>query len=185
MSEHQAWISLFMAGSRGWSHEQVRHGSETGISQRSTRFVDETNTAYLPHPLILDFIENGGEESYGIDDLIRLSEERDKAVYINLVDRLQRYMIRKGITDKTAARKQGRGAARGYLGNALATEMIFSASVWEWQEMLRQRCSDGADAEIRLLFNQALPVLQASRFGRFFIHYKTQPAKDGLGYVIA
>jgi hypothetical protein len=31
-----------------------------------------------------------------------------------------------GMTDKTAARKQARGAARGYLGNALASDMLFT-----------------------------------------------------------
>jgi thymidylate synthase ThyX len=58
-------------------------------------------------------------------------------------------------------RKQARGAARGFLGNALSTELIFSASVAQWRRMIAQRDNEAADAEIRDLFcNYITPVVE-------------------------
>lgn len=183
LKPEQAWVSLYMAGSRGWSHEQVRHGDWTAISQRSTRYVDEHQSEYMLHPLIHQYI-GSGECSIELNNLMADTVELDKTVYIKLVDRLQDYLAKKG-TDKATARKQARGAARGLLGNALFTDMIFSASCQQWKWMLQNRCSDAADGEIRLIFNQVLPALQSSRYGKYFADYQTKPAHDGVGFVLA
>jgi thymidylate synthase ThyX len=95
---------------------------------------------------------------------------------------LQAWLASRGV-DAMTARKQARGAARGYLGNALYTDMVFSASVAQWRRMLRLRCCDPADAEIRVLAAAALPGLKASRHGDRFASFDTAPAKDGLGLV--
>jgi thymidylate synthase ThyX len=67
-----------------------------------------------------------------------------------------------GMTDKTAARKQARGAARGYLGNALASDMLFTTSVTGWKWILSQRKNKLADAEIREVYTPAWTALQSS-----------------------
>lgn len=163
----------------GNSHEQVRHRSN--ISQRSTRYVDESSSRIVEHPLITKFLaeENGNALTYTMGS----SESASKKTYDKVVVSLQSYLELSGI-DKTSARKQARGAARNYLGNGLFTEMIFTASVKQWQHILFMRCSDFADAEIRLLYNQVLNELKNSKHTAYFSQYSLKPAKDGIGHVL-
>lgn len=184
-SKNEQWISVYMKGSRGFSHEQVRHGDFTAISQRSTRYCDETGSVYCLHPLILAYQQDVGEhDSFLVMNSYLDSIAHDRHAYKTCVEHLQSWLIERGL-DKTSARKQARGAARGFLGNALQTELIFSASVAQWFWMLHERCSDTADAEIRLVYNEVLTALRSSqRFGYHFADLKTKPAKDGIGFVI-
>lgn len=193
LPEHheEKWISLFLSGSRGWSHEHIRHRFRTGVSQRSTRFVDEDGSPWIDHPLAQDFIANGpkagapgtaGQLAPIFGPSIDQAKAAARHAYVIVAEALQKWLIECGI-DKFSARKQARGAARGYLGNGLATEMIFSASVAQWKRMLRLRCHPGADAEIRVIFDEALPALQSSRYGEDFAGFQLQPAGDGIGHV--
>lgn len=193
-SEQQMWVSLFMAGSRGWSHEQVRHGDRTAISQRSTRYVDETDSGWIEHPVITAYKDDLGAAYkdkplfvLSIPDSSKatcLSEYIGQDIYAPTVDKLQAWLIGKGV-DKFTARKQARGAARGYLGNALTTEMIFSASVAQWKLIMGQRLNAAADAEIREVSFKALAELRKSQWGDHFAALSTKPSPDGIGYVLA
>lgn len=174
----------------GNSHELVRHGDRTGISQRSTRFVQENESPWVDHPLVQEFLaskdllpddpENRIRGALGaiIGD-VKISA---REVYERTVEHLQKWLTAKGV-DKLTARKQARGAARGYLGNALLTELIFSASVGQWKRMLRMRACAPADAEIRAVFVQALEALKQSRYAADFSSFIVAPAPDGLGEI--
>lgn len=182
--DEEKWISMFMAGSRGFSHELVRHGNFTAISQRSTRFVSEDESDWVDHPLVLKYCEALIKEK-GIGDFMdSLGSLKTAArkVYSDVVERLQGWITKQGV-DKLTARKQARGAARGYLGNALYTELIFSANVAQWKRMLRMRCSASADAEIREVFVQALGALKSSRYSYDFARFELAPSPDGLGQI--
>lgn len=182
MDDDEKWVSMLMTGSRGMSHELVRHGDFTAISQRSTRYVDEGEgeSPYVVHPLISMFFASEGASFLTDPQCVTGARE----TYVTTVDALQSWLIGRGV-DKTSARKQARGAARGYLGNALYTELIFSASVAQWKRMLKQRCSDAADAEIRTLFGKALSELKRSRYSDCFKYMNLVSAKDGMGLVLA
>ena len=186
INDHEKWISLFMRGSRGFSHEIVRHGDFTAISQRSTRFVDEHDEAWIRHPLLVEYLKDRSR----VGDLLTVTnaaETRCQTTYIMIVNELQNWMAQQPErfgTDKTGLRKQARGAARGFLGNALPTSMLFSASVWEWREIIRQRGSIYADAEIREVTCCALPELQKSWYGDRFEEYCLQDSPDGIGQII-
>jgi len=180
---HSAWISIYISCSRGCSHELVRHGNETAISQRSTRYVDETESPYITHPLITDYLNNPITDTDLITRPIHNAEETSKISYKNIVSTLTTYMTRASI-NKLTARKAARGAARGYLGNALQTELIFSASAHQWLHMLQLRCSEHADPEIRVLFATILNVLQHTRYNRFFKDLTLSPSPDGIGSII-
>jgi len=184
VGKHESWVSIYMRGSRGFSHEQVRHGMFTAVSQRSTRYVDESSSPWIQHPLVVAYLESLplGERDL-LERQIAASETAGKATYDSLIDKLQPWLKARGV-DTFTARKQARGAARGYLGNALQTELIFSASVFEWLHVLDMRCADAADAEIRLIYNLVLPILKASRYGHFFSHLSMAPASDGLGQAL-
>ena len=181
----EKWVSLFMVGSRGFSHELVRHGDRTAISQRSTRFVQENESPWVHHPLVQEFLkapeikpEDQKRVQKAIDNVVGPARE----TYALIVETLQPWLTTKG-ADKLTARKQARGAARGYLGNALATEVVFSASVAQWKRMMVLRACAPADAEIRAVFVDALEVLLESRYGKDFAEYKLVPSPDGLGKV--
>lgn len=181
----EQWITLLLTGSRGFSHEQVRHGDWTAISQRSTRYVDESESPWVEHPLMTAFLKDAGERNSS--DLFLAADvnstiDSAKSVYRAVVAKLEPWLISKGV-DKFTARKQARGAARGYLGNALYTEVVFSASVAQWLRMSKARACGPADAEIREVFCKALPHLQASRYGAAFAHLELAPSPDGIGQV--
>jgi thymidylate synthase ThyX len=89
-------------------------------------------------------------------------------------------MISEGI-DKFTARKQARGAARGLLGNALNTELIFSASLSQWKWMFHLRAAAPADAEIRVVFNEVFELLN-ERFPEHFEGYTKEECPDKIGY---
>jgi len=191
-TDAEKWVTLYLVGSRGWSHELVRHGDWTAISQRSTRYVDESESQWVMHPLIAKFMEDltsrgGGfaEQSWHCSEILEDCIKKGRSGYVWLVSKIQPWLESRGV-DKVSARKQARGAARGLLGNALETEVIFSASVQQWKHMLRMRAADAADAEIRLQFAEAvLPCLKASRYADSFDGIELVPASDGLGRSLA
>lgn len=166
-------ISFYLSGiSRGCSHELVRHRAGCAISQRSTRYVDESESEWAFHPLLSRDLEESG----------RLGEFRYKAgqLYRELVKAVQGQLEARGI-DKLSARKQARGAARGVLGNALETSMVWTANLRALRNVLEQRASRHADAEIRLLANRlyeaALLVCP-----EYLSDYEKAACPDGIGY---
>jgi thymidylate synthase ThyX len=100
------------------------------------------------------------------------------------VSYFQDYLKSQGV-EGTNARKQARGAARGFLGISLQTEMIFTATAEQWRWILSQRGTKLADAEIRVLYTSGdhgvLDCLKSSRYGHFFEDFKTEECSDGIG----
>jgi thymidylate synthase ThyX len=185
LSIDQAWISLYLYGSRGFTHEQVRH--RFAMSQRSTRYVDESQSEYIIHPLITQYLNDPAipaEDRQPLREAMKNSTETDRHTYRLLVENLETYLRAKGM-EGTQAKKQARGASRGFLANALASEMIFSAPISGWHWILNQRKNELADAEIREVYTPALDALKQSAYGHYFSEYITVPSPDGLGTVLA
>lgn len=149
ISETQVWVSFYIAGiSRNLSLELNRHTTQYAVSQRSTRYVDEDSSQFIKHSLYIRYeseIKNLLGEFY-----LGCHERESRRIYRGLIEILTDHMVRDGV-DKFTARKQARGAARGFLLSSLETEKIFTASLWQWKEILRQRLHDSADAEIKEL----------------------------------
>lgn len=184
MTDHERWVSLFVSGSRGMSHELVRHGDFTAISQRSTRYVDENESPWVSHPLLSAYINQLPSDNVSEIEVDEVGVEGSaRELYGSVSRSLEKWLLSKGV-DKLSARKQARGAARGYLGNALYTELIFSASVAQWKRILLQRGSVHADAEIRVLATEMLQVLTASPYGECFNGYTLARSPDGIGSVV-
>ena len=174
-------FTFFITGvSRGLTHELVRHAIGIGISQRSTRYVDESASPWIKHPLFVQYLEETADNDLLVDwdDAVANCEQ----VYDRMVEKLEAFCIAKGV-DKLGARKQARGAARGILGNALETEMIWSANVRALRWVLEQRGSDAADAEIRSLALALYDVVKAE-IPAYALDYVLAPATDGLGQTI-
>lgn len=180
LNTNQQWISLYLADSRSWSHEQVRHrfpceekfqdNEFWAISQRSTRYVDESESDYVPNPLIEEYLDDPEQSDYNrhmVKQYLNETETVTKKTYniVNLL--LSQYMETKGL-DKTAARKQSRGAARDYLCNALATEMIYSAPISGWQWIIANRANPLADSRMQKVYSVVKQILKDSIHGQYF-----------------
>jgi thymidylate synthase ThyX len=170
-TDHEQWATYLLTGSRGFSHELVRHGDWTAISQRSTRYVDESESPWVNHPL------NVYRPFNELDAVTEM-----KLLYKKSVDWFETWLSSKGV-DKLSAKKQSRGAARGLLGNALYTEVVFSASLAQWKHMIRMRACAAADAEIREVFVAVFKDM-AVRYADRFTGWTVVPAPDGIGEVV-
>lgn len=153
------------------------------VVHNSTRYVDEGDSPWCWHPLILNnvdlnkkLITGTNEKDFSLNQIQKFCQDGYKA----LVDKLQTKLIEEG-TDKFTARKQARGAARGLLGNALNTELIFSANLAQWKWMFHLRAASAADAEIRVVMNEAFENL-CEKFSETFSNYEKTKCPDGIGY---
>lgn len=154
LDDEEIFVSFFLSGiSRNLTHELVRHKWRTAISQRSTRYVDESDSEWCWHPLLRKYLDNNNEINFGngaflnLSDICRVAQED----YKQIVSLLQTKLKEDEGLDSFSARKQARGAARGVLGTCLSTELIFTASLAQWQRIILQRCNRAADAEIRIM----------------------------------
>lgn len=171
-ADHEVWASIYFGvGSRGQSHEMVRHAFQCAVSQRSSRYCDESESQWIPHPLLL---AHGG-----LDGEFLACEDYCKAKYDRIVNALVPWLKERGV-DGTTARKQARGAARGILGNALETQLIFSANLRQWMWMLTLRAADPADAEIRAAFASHVFPLLRERWPERFKGWEMTRSSDGL-----
>lgn len=181
--EDEVHVTAFLKGSRGFSHEQVRHRYRTAISQRSTRYVDESKSKWDWHPLINQYMEelggpNGSEDSHNLMNMCMETQAQCEKTYREIVKLLEPWLKNKTGCDTQTARKQSRGAARGFLGNALNTEMLFTAPVSQWRWMYSMRWSAHADAEIRLIFADLIHHFWDNEL---LMDLESTTAPDGLG----
>jgi thymidylate synthase (FAD) len=173
--------------SRGLTHELVRHRIGTAISQRSTRYVDESESDLAWHPLIEEAMTMPGlsEEACRMvaeaADAQEQAEQAARDAYQAILSLVSGFLTGKLGVDSQTARKQARGAARGALGNALTASLVWSANVRALRNVLEQRCSPFADAEIRLLANRLYEEALAA-VPEYFSDYRKVECPDGIGY---
>jgi hypothetical protein len=189
----ESFVSMFLRFSRVASHEMVRHRGN--MSQRSGRYVDESQSEFFDHPLYTQYAKYfedmqlvpSEEERCGnvMPERVDLLKGCAKSIYDEVVDSLQYFAMSRGHMDKATARKQARSAARFYLPHGLATEMIFTASVTHWRHIFKMRINAAADAEIRITMAQALGEMKKSRYAKYFEDMTLVPSPDGLGEVLS
>lgn len=176
----------------GNSHELVRHGDYTAISQRSTRYCEESESPWTIHPLIQGYLKDeknalAVNRAHG-QQLVNDTIAKCRHAYKWWVDVLVPYVADRIKDDpyaKTTARKQARGAARGFLGNALETEIVFSANIMQWRHILRMRAAQAADGEIRVAACAALGAIKKSRYGDRLSDLELVEAGDGTGLMLS
>jgi hypothetical protein len=168
LNEDQAWISLWIRGSRSFLVDQSRHSY--GISARSTRFCDEGESEYIQHPMVREFLADQSVDRdirYNVANDIRLAMEYDREAYQSVVQELGKWGLDQG-WEKSYVKKQARSAGKFCLAHALETEMIFSAPISGWKDMYRQRSSSLADLEMQELYAEIWEVLKSSYYGGCF-----------------
>ena len=154
--------------SRSLTHELVRHRAGFAYSQRSQRYVDESDGSFVAPPAIASE-GGGGEEALNI-----FTEAVDDAAasYGRLADALDKAFPREMFESLRDRRKAIRQAARAVLPNATETKIFVTANVRAWRHFIEMRAAVTADWEIRSLALIVLEILQREApllFGDFSV----------------
>lgn len=135
--EHANYTFRISGVSRGLTHELVRH-RHFSYSQRSQRYVDETDSRYVIPPVIRD-LENRAMGIALEATLVRLfTQAKNDYRYIY-------NSLRTAGVDKKAAR----GAARSVLPSMTETSLVITGNLTAFREFFLKRISEHADKEIR------------------------------------
>ncbi len=174
--------------SRCLSIELNRHHVGTGLSQRSTRFCDETDSPVIVHPLLKQVMDDEAmldPLAFQNLQLVRLHIDKSEALarqaYAEGVDLLQGILVARGC-DKLTARKQARGAMTRHMPGGLDTEETFTMNGRAVRNVIEQRDSPWADAEIRELGHEFYLAIKDDS-PQLVADYRPNPvhAPDGLG----
>ena len=129
--------------SRSLTHELVRHRAGFAYSQRSQRYVDESDLSFVLPPGVLG--DAGGER------FIANAVDAAESVYRELLGALDGIMLPEAFESRTDRRKAIRQAARSLLPNAAETKIVVTGNARAWRHFIEARGSRYADAEIRRL----------------------------------
>ena len=166
--EHVNYGFVFTGVSRSLTHELVRHRAGFAYSQRSQRYVDETDSSFVIPPALSKEMADSDEAKAVLE---RALESASKG-YAELVDALERGMPREWFNSNRDRRKAVRQAARAVLPNATETKIFVTGNVRAWRHFIEMRGAAFADWEIRRLAMDVLEVLQAEAplmFGDFTV----------------
>jgi thymidylate synthase ThyX len=124
--------------------------------------------ATIGNVLLVNAARDAGSEpeqavAFRLEALFGIVEKQNKDFYREIMKVMEKW---KG--EALFNKKQARGAARGFLSHALKTELIFTASIRQWQHMIKMRHSAYADGEIREIYADVLKVLRASAYANHF-----------------
>ncbi len=166
--EHVSWNFIIAGVSRVFSHEHVRHRVGIAISQRSQRYVNESEAGQV----LLPMIENNPEARRVWEAAVAASQVAyDKLVKI-LAEDLREHL------DKTLLTKTVRSAARSIMPNSTETYLFWTANARALRHYIEMRASRHADIEIRRVAVQILKIMQ-SEAPNLFADYRLLDLPDG------
>lgn len=177
--EH-GFLSFQVTGvSRTLTHELVRHGEGTGISQESQRYVDAKDMRFVIPPLLANaIIAEVGYTPTCISDIIDIDNAgvRDafNLFYASCSKSLEDYIALQPLLvamakeaeaasiigdDKAvvSAKKRANEAARSVLHNACETRLVWSMNLRASRHIMLMRGDEPADLEIRRLSAEFFP----------------------------
>ena len=165
--EHVNYGFVFTGVSRSLTHELVRHRAGFAYSQRSQRYVDEHEAAFVLPPALVQN-DDGDEAREALDEALQAASSS----YGQLVSALEKCTPAEHFASKTDHRKAIRQAARSVLPNATETKIFVTANARAWRHFIEMRAAPYADWEIRRLAVAVLEILQREApllFGDFSI----------------
>ena len=154
--EHVNYGFVITGVSRSLTHELVRHRAGFAYSQRSQRFVDESDSPFVLPPALIEGREGVDEARNILEKAVESANES----YEQLVDTLEKNLPTNLFPTMWDHRKAVRQAARAVLPNASETKIFVTANVRAWRHFIEMRGAAFADWEIR---NLALAVLDVLR----------------------
>lgn len=131
--EHAYASFRITGGSRSFTHQMVRHRL-CAFSQQSQRYVDEKNLEYVTPPSI----SQNAETEKVFSEFMEFSQKT--------YQKLQEMGLKKE-------------DARFVLPNAVTSEIVVSANFREFRHIFKERCSKGAQWEIRAICTEMLKKL--------------------------
>ena len=164
--EHVNYGFVFTGVSRSLTHELVRHRAGFAYSQRSQRYVDESDGSFVLPPALA---HDGSDEARSV---LLSAMEAASASYKEMVAELDKALPGEMFESNRDRRKAVRQAARAVLPNATETKVFVTANVRAWRHFIEMRGAPYADWEIRHLAIAVLEVLQKEApllFGDFTI----------------
>ena len=154
--EHVNYGFMMTGVSRAFTHELVRHRAGFAYSQRSQRFVNESEADFVIPPALAE--DRPGTEK--ARDILESAIEDAQDTYRKLVSELYKALPQDEFEAQTDRRKAVRQAARAVLPNATETKIFVTANVRAWRHFIEMRGASYADWEIRRL---ALAILEILR----------------------
>jgi thymidylate synthase (FAD) len=132
--EHASATFYITGVSRSLTHELVRH-RHLSFSQRSQRYVDESNSEFVYPPALRE------DEDFGwaLDNATAAIQTAYRDIMTYLTD------------IRGLPRKQARQAARCILPNMTSTSIVVTGNHRAWRDMIKKRWHVAADKEIQEL----------------------------------
>jgi thymidylate synthase (FAD) len=166
--EHVNYGLVFTGVSRSLTHELVRHRAGFAYSQRSQRFVDESQSSFVIPPAM------AGDGTWTVEarQILQAALESASSTYGDLVSALEKSLPKELFSDWRDRRKAIRQAARAVLPNATETKIFVTGNVRAWRHFIEMRGASFADWEIRRLALMVLELLKREApllFGDFEI----------------
>jgi len=166
--EHVNYGFVITGVSRSLTHELVRHRAGFAYSQRSQRYVDETEGTFVVPPALLKSRKGVGIAREILDEALQNASDS----YKKLVESLEEALPRDLFELNTDRRKAIRQAARSVLPNATETKIFVTANVRALRHFFEMRGAAYADWEIRYLAIEMLKIMREEApllFGDFTI----------------
>tara|TARA_B100000676_G_C18087981_1_gene856778 strand:+ start:5212 stop:6012 length:801 start_codon:yes stop_codon:yes gene_type:complete len=154
--EHVNYGFILTGVSRSLTHELIRHRAGFAYSQRSQRYVDETEGSFVVPPIMASGQPGSGNPRM----ILNAALEKASEAYQNLVEELDKSLPKEMFESRTDRRKAIRQAARSVLPNATETKIFVTANVRALRHFIEMRGSVYADTEIRFVAINLLRLLQ-------------------------
>ena len=154
--EHVNYGFILTGVSRSLTHELVRHRAGFAYSQRSQRYVDESEGSFVIPPIMAAGQPGSDQPRKILDTALEKAAES----YTILVEELDKSLPREMFETRTDRRKAIRQAARSVLPNATETKIFVTANVRALRHFIEMRGAVYADTEIRYVSIEMLKLLQ-------------------------
>jgi thymidylate synthase (FAD) len=150
--EHASYSFAFRNVSRVFTHELVRHRAGSAFSQESLRYVRLTDIGFRVPPALEPLREQ----------IIHLVEQLED-FQVSAADEL-------GLDDEGVpfhVKKEITSALRRLAPIGLSTDIFWTANVRTLRHVIEMRTADGAEEELRLVFDKIARIMQAEAPGLF------------------
>lgn len=173
-------FTLFIEGiTRALSLESNRH-RQLAVSQRSTRYTAEEDSAIVLEPYYADLYESRDLLSPEKADLLDAFIASCEATVMDYQDQVEILMKLNPLELKGFdLRKWARGKARNLLPHALETRITYTGNVRAWRWFIESRSDKHAEPEIRRLADSILTVLREEA-PIYFNDFKVAETYDGM-----
>lgn len=154
------WYSFYIYTSRRTANELIRHNTEYAVSQQSTRYVlkDKVKIVDVRDDYLDSNINDIRTDYFGMD-----LRRKYKFEIEYLLERIYDYLK---IFRKNSSKKDLTGFYANFIPNGIDTELVFSCTEWQFEQIKIQRLTEYSDKNIFDLVHKMNSVLSISFQGK-------------------